>query len=202
MPLIDHDLKYEVKSSFNQEINQELDYLKGRVKKISEIQEMINKKFGTNFDFLQIRHSIRKLMQMNFGKASLDAFNFIKLCEEERQKNKAFFEYELDNERKFRASIFASNEMLILSQYFTDFVLVDSTYKRNRFNLPLVNVVGVDNFGRTVMLAFGMIQDETIASYNWFFEKLKKCWNKDVEVFICDEDASIHQGILINFLLV
>jgi len=85
--------------------------------------------------------------------------------------------------------------MIALAQYFTDFVLIDSTYKRNRFNMPLVNIVGVDNFGRTVMLAFGMIQDETIRSYDWLFQKLKECWNKDVRIFICDEDASIHQGI-------
>ena len=101
----------------------------------------------------------------------MDALNFIQLCEDRKKKNKAFFECQLDQDRRFNASIFASSQMITLAQYFTDFVLVDSTYKRNRFNMPLVNVVGVDNFGRTVMLAFGMIQDETIQSYNWFFSK-------------------------------
>jgi len=56
--------------------------------------------------------------------------------------------------------------MKTYAQYFTDFVLVDATCKRNRFNLPLVNVVGVDNFGRTIMLAFGMLNNEAISSYN------------------------------------
>ena len=84
--------------------------------------------------------------------------------------------------------------MKTYAQYFTDFVLVDTAYKRNRFNLPLVNVVGVDNFGRTIMLAFGMLNNETISSYNWFFKMLKLCWGKNPDVFISDEDESIHKG--------
>ncbi len=85
--------------------------------------------------------------------------------------------------------------------YFSDFVLIDATYKRNRFNLPLINIVGVDNLGRTIVLGFGMLNDETLASYNWFFKKLKNCWQKNPQVFVCDEDQSIQQGnffILLN----
>jgi len=84
--MVDHQLKYEVKSLFNAQIDQELDYLKGRVKKVSDIRVMINKKFETEFDFLQIRHRINKLLQKNFGNGSLDALNFIQLCEEQRRR--------------------------------------------------------------------------------------------------------------------
>ena len=86
---------------------------------------------------------------------------------------------------------------MTLSKYFTDFVLVDTTYKRNRFNLPLVNVVGVDNFGRTIMLAFGILSNETLESYNWFFHWLREGWGKNPKVFLCDEDAAIIQGMVL-----
>jgi len=88
------------------------------------------------------------------------------------------------------------------AEFFSDFVLVDTTYKRNRFNLPLVNLVGVDNFGKTIVLGFGMISDEKIESYDWFFGKLKECWQRSPQVFICDEDASIHQGNFVNFIII
>ena len=39
-------------------------------------------------------------------------------------------------------------------------VLVDATYKRNRFNMPLVNVMDINNYGKAILLAFGLMTDE------------------------------------------
>lgn len=62
--------------------------------------------------------------------------------------------------------------MMQYADYFLDIVIVDATYKRNRFNLPLVNVIGVNNFGHNIMLAFGLFSNETLDSYTWFFGEL------------------------------
>lgn len=194
--LIDHELNYEVRSFFKPDIEKELDYLKGRVGLISDIQMMINEKFGTHFDYLQIRYKIDTLLKKSYGKAELDAYKFVQLGEEKKRDEGAYFEYILGNENELKNVIYISKTMLVYSQYFLDFVLVDSTYKRNRFNLPLVNVVGVNNLGKTVVLAFGMLTDETNESYSWFFEKLLEGWNKRCpKVFICDETQAIYNGM-------
>ena len=89
--------------------------------------------------------------------------------------------------------------MLNYAQYFLDIVIVDSTYKRNRFNMVLINILGVNNYGKNVMLAFGLASDETISTYDWIFKNLKKAWKKDPLNFISDECASILNGLKNNF---
>jgi len=85
--------------------------------------------------------------------------------------------------------------MITYSNYFLDIVIIDSTYKKNRFNLPLVNIIGVNNFGFNILLAFGLLSDETAESYTWLFEKLKESWKKDPKVIITDDCESIQKGI-------
>lgn len=171
-----------------------MDFIKGKVKKVQSIKEIINKKFNTNFDFLQIRYRINKLLALSYGEADSDALRFVELCQKKKDEGQAFFEYQICQNNKFKSAIYVSNVMQTYAEFFCDFVLVDTTYRRNRFNLPLVNVVGVNNLGKTIMLAFGMLNNETISSYTWFFRMLKHCWQKNPKVFISDEDESIHQG--------
>jgi len=74
-------------------------------------------------------------------------------------------------------------------------LIVDATYKRNRFNLPLVNVIGVNNFAHNIMLAFGLFSNETLDCYNWFFKELKKAWGNKIPLnFIIDDSEAMKKG--------
>ena len=64
--------------------------------------------------------------------------------------------------------------MLLYSKFFLDIVIVDATYWRNRFNLPLVNIIGINNYGRNIMLTFSLLSNETLEDYKWLFSELKK----------------------------
>lgn len=191
----------DVKPSFNEEIMKELDHLKGRVKTYKSMQEIINKKFNTSFKIYEVRRKVKKLFAENFGKASEDAYNFLKLSEEQT-KEEGYFEFECDDENHFQRSIFLSKTMLLYADLFLDVVIVDSTYKRNRFNIPIVNVIGVNNFGHNIMLAFGLLSNETSESYIWFFEHLKHAWrNKNPPNFIVDDSEAIQQGKNLYWIL-
>ena len=48
-----------------------------------------------------------------------------------------------------------------------DVLLMDATYKTNRFNMPLVNTVGIDNCNRTFFISFAFMSGETDADYEW-----------------------------------
>ena len=85
--------------------------------------------------------------------------------------------------------------MQTYSQFFLDVVLVDSTYKRNRFNLPLVNVVGINNYGKTIMLAFGLLSEETTEAYTWFFKEIKRAWGQNKPLnFVTDDCQAMKKG--------
>jgi len=69
------------------------------------------------------------LKGLTYGQADKDAYEFVRLAEEDR-KNGSIFHYQVDENNKFMRSVYLSKTMLNYSKYFLDVVLVDSTYKR------------------------------------------------------------------------
>jgi hypothetical protein len=55
-----------------------------------------------------------------------------------------------------------------------DVISVDSTFGVNRFHLPFIVAVGVDSSLDTRVLASALVEDETVATYVWFFTLLKE----------------------------
>jgi len=173
-----------------------LDFLKGRVKSVKSLTSIINKIYKTNFKKHQIRYRVDQLYQKTFGTPHDDADYFVKMAEDDVKKNGGYFQMEMGNESKLKNVIYISNTMLSYAKKFIDIVLVDAKYKRNRFNMPLVSLVGINNFGHTILLGFGLVCNETIPTYVWFFSNLKLAWDglKPLN-FIADECESINEGI-------
>jgi len=44
-----------------------------------------------------------------------------------------------------------------LAAAYSDVVIMDTTFKTNRFNMPLVVLIGIDCEGRNVLLGLGLI---------------------------------------------
>ena len=151
---IGHELNYVSKSEFNSEILKEINDLKGKIKTIKDLTSHINSKFGCDFEDYQINYSVEKLLKENFGTTDEDAFNFIQLAKTDVEKNGGFFEVEASEDNRLIKVLYISGVMLKYAKKFLDVVIVGSTYKRNRFNPPLVNIVGINNLGFTIFFAF------------------------------------------------
>lgn len=161
--------------------------------------DAINEKHGTTFSVSQIQYRIMKISEETKGKAHLDAYEFVKLAEEDVKKNDGYFCYMKKSNNEFDKCLYISSTMLTYSDYFLDIILIDSTYRRNRFNLVLVNILGVNNYGRNIMMGFGLLSSETKENYIWLFSKLKRAWeNREPKNIITDEDLSIAQGFLFH----
>jgi len=192
-------LNFEGKSVFTDTIDKELDLLKGNTKTYSSIVSIINEKYKTSFNKHHIIYRIQKLCQETKGKAQQDAYEFVKLAEEDVKTNSGFFAYSLNENNQFDKCVYLSNVMLLYSQHFLDIIIVDSTYRRNRFNLALVNVLGINNHGQSIILAFGLLSAETKENYIWLFSQIKSAWKKTPQTCISDDDESIQQGKYIDF---
>ena len=182
---------------FTEEILKQIAFLKGRVKTYLNLTRIINKNFKTDFEVTQVKYQVTKIMNQTYGRAEEDAYKFVKLAEE-KSKNGGYFNCYVINSSTFNRAIYLSDIMLTYAQYFLDIVIIDSTYKRNHFNLPIVDVIGINNYGQNFMLAFGLLSEETSEAYKWFFAELKKAWkNKKPLNFIIDGCLSMKQGKLI-----
>ena len=54
-----------------------------------------------------------------------------------------------------------------------DVLLMDCTYKTNRYHLPLLNVAGVTSLGHTFHVAFAFIRQERVEDYFWALGRLR-----------------------------
>lgn len=70
--------------------------------------------------------------------------------------------------------LFFTSELMIRSfAQFGQFFELDATCKTNRFNMPLVLFVGVDDTHRTTIFGVGLIQVGDKESYTWLLERFK-----------------------------
>ncbi len=67
---------------------------------------------------------------------------------------------------------FAHRESLALYHSYPEVLLIDCTYKTNRYHLPLCNIVGITGLNTSFFLAFAFLKQERGEDYQWVLEKL------------------------------
>ncbi|XP_074305164.1 uncharacterized protein LOC141640149 [Silene latifolia] len=60
-------------------------------------------------------------------------------------------------------------------------VQIDSTYKTNKYRLPLVEMVGVTPVGKSFVIAYALVTHESEEKYLWVLRKLKALLNDAVQ---------------------
>ena len=73
-----------------------------------------------------------------------------------------------------RRVFFTSGLMIAQFKQYGQFVVMDATCKVNRFGMPLVLLVGVDDTHTTSIFGVGLIRAEDIESYCWLLSAFKQ----------------------------
>jgi hypothetical protein len=76
-----------------------------------------------------------------------------------------------------RLLVFERGSVEILRSNF-EVLLVDSTYKTNRFNMPLFNIVGVTAINTSFFVGFCFLDTEDIETFEWVLKKLQELYNE------------------------
>lgn len=100
-----------------------------------------------------------------------------------------------------RRLFFAHPGSIELAKIFNHVCILDSTYKTNRFNLPLLQAVSHASTGQTFTIAFCLLGDEDEKNYLWAMEQLSMVW-KDADypaVFVTDHELALTNAIDLVF---
>ena len=74
-------------------------------------------------------------------------------------------------------------------------MLVDATYKTNKYQIPLVVSTGISNEGKNVLFGLCLMNDETYESYRWALKKFFQ-HNKSIpELILTDQDPAIIKAV-------
>lgn len=84
-----------------------------------------------------------------------------------------------------------------------DVLLLDCTYKTNRFNMPLLNICGVTGNNKTPQFALCFLSSEQEVDYDWALTQLRKCMVKydiqEPKTMITDREIALITEIDILF---
>ncbi|XP_057432683.1 protein FAR1-RELATED SEQUENCE 5-like [Lotus japonicus] len=79
---------------------------------------------------------------------------------------------------------------------FGDVIAFDSTYKRNKYNKPLVIFCGYNHHGQTTVFACALVTDESIETYKWVLETFAECmFQKHPKGVVTDGDLAMKEAI-------
>ena len=80
---------------------------------------------------------------------------------------------------------------------------MDSTYKTNKYRLPLLEIVGVTSIGLTFSVAFVLMSSERENNFIWALQRLLGLFlrgNVYPKVIVSDRDIALMNAIKLVFL--
>ena len=95
--------------------------------------------------------------------------------------------------------VFSTENMQKLYQLFNDVILIDSTYKTNKFNMPLLILTGISEEGKTFMIGFAVLSSEKEANVSWALDKIFKFLSKKSQI-ICSDSCSTLKTVIPSLL--
>ena len=84
--------------------------------------------------------------------------------------------FQVDENNRVEAVLFAHPDSLAYLQTYPELLLLDCTYKTNRFGMPLLDIIGIDGSNRSFCIAFAFLRGENEEDYLWALERLKSLY--------------------------
>ena len=131
---------------------------------MTSLTKTINEEFKKNFTIDIIRYQLKKLNNDEYGHLTEDAEYLVKLLKD-NLKRSSYFGNLLSEDGKLRNVCFMSPRMKDLTLAFDDVLFIDMTHKSNRFGLPLLDIILVNNHGRscTCFLLYWKIKRQIVS---------------------------------------
>ena len=95
------------------------------------------------------------------------------MFEEEEKKSHLFFKKKLDENNILENFCFMTKRMEKLYTHFNDIIVMDATHKTNRFGLPLLDIVVVNNLGQTCTVFVAFLKNQKFQSFLWALNEFK-----------------------------
>ena len=158
----------------------------------AELKEKLEDKYGKDYDYRKVANEQRIIGNLYFGDPTEDAALLqSRLIMLKKKFPDMLATIKKNNKNEFEGLIFAMPSMKNLATHFFDLVILDTTFSTNRFRMKHLSLCGRDNHNKTILFVEGLISQETIEQFRWFFIEVKKYFNKQPQVILMDADPAL-----------
>ncbi|XP_057449724.1 protein FAR1-RELATED SEQUENCE 5-like isoform X2 [Lotus japonicus] len=107
-----------------------------------------------------------------------------------------FSRYTTTDDCRLQNLFWADSTSITDFQCFGDVLAFDTTYNKNKYNLPLVIFSGCNHHSQTVIFGCGLLINETAETYKWVLETfLAAMRNKHPRAVVTDGDSAMRKAI-------
>lgn len=82
-------------------------------------------------------------------------------------------QFQTDSDGRVKAVLFAHPDSIAYLQAYPDVLILDCTYKTNKYRMPLLDVIGVDACQRSFCITFAFLSGKSEEDYSWALGRLK-----------------------------
>ncbi|CAI9268548.1 unnamed protein product [Lactuca saligna] len=131
------------------------------------------------------------------GDAQILLESFVTMQEE---NPKFFYAVDLNEEHQLRNIFWVDAKGMDDYSNFSDVVSFDTTYFYNKYKIPLVLFIGVNQHCQPTLLGCGLIADETLFTFIWLFQTWYLAMgSKSPNVIVTDQSNSLEAAIVAVF---
>ncbi|KAE8996750.1 hypothetical protein PR001_g19771 [Phytophthora rubi] len=128
-------------------------------------------------------------------RAALGGLSRIKRLLQKLQDGPFQVSYQYDEHHHLTHLFFAHNDAIDIYRTNYDVIIMDCTYRTNRFNMPLFNIVGVTGMNTTIHIAQVFLIGEEEQDFQWALRQLEHLLSQQgippPQVFLTDRDLAL-----------
>ena len=107
-------------------------------------------------------------------RADLKAHTPAEACLNLLDEKKFFKHYEVGDDSRIQRLFFTDPESIEHLKIHNEVIMLDCTYQTNKYNIPLLNIIGASSIGKTTQVGLCFISGEAEYDFDWAMNVLKK----------------------------
>ena len=158
---------------------------------------------NTQLRLYDINNEVAKLRRFNLAgqtpiKALLTFLDDFEITEENSEKLKYFVRVKYDSDNCVQNLFFAHPDCFKIIKENPDCVQINATYKCNKFNMPLLHLVGVTCYHTVYDIGFSFMGGENHEHYAWHIKAMYELFEQlkvTPKYFVTDHDMALKAAL-------
>ncbi|XP_021776440.1 protein FAR1-RELATED SEQUENCE 8-like [Chenopodium quinoa] len=144
-----------------------------------------------------LQHEVYKERRARLNFAGGDCAAMMDYFEKMQADNSNFYHtHRLDEDGQMKDVMWVDARSRAAFDYFGDVVCMDATYLTNEYELPFINIVGVNHHGQSIFLGCALVSHEDTNTYSWFVRQWLACMSSNPpNAILTDQTAAIRKAL-------